>query len=128
LKTLKFNRGKGDTLDTRYSISESKIIKEVALATIGMSEDMRPPINRAMRTLDKAFFRKTVPISAARIFKNQQISACRQELMKSGDACNVERISPVVPDPDQDLAKLGRKCILLRTSLKHDGIIPFRQQ
>src|ERR1700710_2697042 len=88
-----------------------------------MAEDMRPPVNRAMRTLDKAFFRKTVPISAARIFSNQHLSSCRNELLKSGDACDVDRWVPIIHDPDQSLAQLGRKCILLRTSLKHDGTI-----
>lgn len=87
-----------------------------------MSEDMlRPPINRAMKTLDRAFFRKTAPISAARIFVNQNLSACRSELLRSGSTIEAERVVPIIPDPDQELARLGRKCILLRSDIKHDG-------
>jgi hypothetical protein len=100
----------------------------VGSITTGMSEDMRPPINRAMRTLDKAFFRKTVPISAARIFQNQNLSSCRNELVKSGDICELDRWTPIIPDVDQELAKLGKKCILLRTSLKHNGMIMYTRR
>ena len=32
------------------------------------SDMFAPPVNRAMKVLDRAFFKRTVPTSAARIF------------------------------------------------------------
>lgn len=85
------------------------------------TEDMlRPPVNRAMRQLDRAFFQKTVPISAACIFSNQHISSCRKELEKSGDLIKHERISPIKKEPGE-VSNNGRKCLLLRPEIKHNG-------
>jgi tRNA (guanine37-N1)-methyltransferase len=92
-----------------------------------MTEDMlRPPVNRAMRTLDRAFFRKSLPLVAARIADNKQIFPVRSELVKSKDIMALERMSPVISDPDVDLAKQGRKCLLLQPSIKHDGTIALK--
>ncbi|CAL5866120.1 uncharacterized protein PFLUO_LOCUS327 [Penicillium psychrofluorescens] len=78
----------------------------------------RPPINRAMRSLDRSFFRKTVPISAARVFQHSDISRVRKELSSSKDLLVVHRLNCVrdVKDPDG----LVRKALLLRGDLKHD--------
>lgn len=80
----------------------------------------RPPINRAMRSLDRSFFRKTVPISAARVFQHSDISRVRKELSSSKDLLVVHRLNCVrdVKDPDG----LVRKALLLRGDLKHDGM------
>jgi tRNA (guanine37-N1)-methyltransferase len=87
-----------------------------------MTDNMlRPPVNRAMRTLDRAFFKKTLPVAAARIFNNQHISQCRMELLKSKDLLILERMSPIISDPEQDSAEVGRKCLLLQSSIKYDG-------
>ncbi|KAK8164332.1 guanine methyltransferase Trm5 [Phyllosticta citrichinensis] len=76
----------------------------------------RPPVDRAMRTLDRGFFKKTFPISAAAVKQKKDISAFRQVLSQSNDALNLPRLSllqeaPNVPDT---------KCILLRPEIKHD--------
>ncbi|KAF2088215.1 hypothetical protein K490DRAFT_39877 [Saccharata proteae CBS 121410] len=81
---------------------------------------IRPPINRTMRSLDRAFFKKTWSISAARIFSNKDISPTRKSLEKSGDLLNLSRVSSIVQDPDADLAAQGRKCIMLRDEIKHN--------
>jgi tRNA (guanine37-N1)-methyltransferase len=81
-----------------------------------MPEDMRPPINRAMRTLDRSFFKTTLSLSAARIFQNQHISQCRAELIKSKDITQLDNLDPVRPDP----ATPNKKCLLLRSDIKHD--------
>ncbi|KAJ6028013.1 tRNA(m(1)G37)methyltransferase [Penicillium herquei] len=78
----------------------------------------RPPVNRAMRTLDRAFFRTTMPISAAKIFNNSEISKVRQELTKSKDLLTVPRLSAVRNIEEEDGV---RKALLLREDLKHDG-------
>ncbi|KAE9989640.1 hypothetical protein EG327_002441 [Venturia inaequalis] len=73
-----------------------------------------------MRVLDRAFFSKTIPISAARVFTNQHISQCRKDLEKSGDLIQAPRLSAIIQDPDTELAKQGRRCLLLRPEIKHD--------
>jgi tRNA (guanine37-N1)-methyltransferase len=86
-----------------------------------MATKIGPPINRAMRFLDRSFFHISIPISAARILQNQQISNCRSQLMKSKDVTELARIDPIIIDPDPKLAGIGRKCLLLRSDLKHNG-------
>ncbi|KAF1997498.1 guanine(37)-N1-methyltransferase [Amniculicola lignicola CBS 123094] len=80
------------------------------------SDDMfAPPVNRAMRVLDRGFFQKTIPAAAARIFDRKDISRCRDELHKSRDVDGSKaRIKPVWEDPDAERAKAGGKCLLLR--------------
>jgi tRNA (guanine37-N1)-methyltransferase len=79
----------------------------------------RPPINRAMRVLDRPFFTKEIPISAARIFDNRLITKFRTDL--SRDLLKLERISSVRTDPDPGNVEAGRKCLLLRPEVKVDG-------
>ncbi|KAL1302432.1 hypothetical protein AAFC00_002825 [Neodothiora populina] len=87
-----------------------------------MAEEMfRPPINRAMRVLDRSFFRKSVPISAARIIDIKTISKLRSELQKSRDILFIDRLSNIQPDPVEENAKLGKKCILLRPQVDDKG-------
>ena len=92
-----------------------------------MADDMfRPPINRAMRSLDRAFFLKKIPTSAARVYNNQQISKCRSELMKTRDSLFLDRFDNIRLDPAADAPK-GRKCIVLRPEIKPDGTTPVRE-
>lgn len=91
------------------------------VACRNLSGEMRPPANRAMKSLNRAFFRKRFPISAARIFDNKNISSVRQQLVKSKDTLGLERLSLVQADPELEVARKGRKCVLLRPALKHDG-------
>lgn len=87
-----------------------------------MSDEMfAPPVNRAMRVLDRSFFQKVVPTSAARIFNTKDISRCRKELEKSRDALLLHRIQTVRPDPSEERASKGGKCILLRPDLSRNG-------
>lgn len=80
----------------------------------------RPPMNRSMRTLDRTFFKKTIPTSAARILDNKDISLCRKVLENSKEALIQNRIAPVRPDPVEERALRGGKCIILRPEIKHD--------
>lgn len=82
----------------------------------------RPPMNRSMRTLDRTFFKKTIPTSAARILDNKDISLCRKVLEKSKEALIQNRIAPVRPDPVEEKALRGGKCIILRPEIKHDDL------
>ena len=78
----------------------------------------RPPLATGMKVLDRAFFQRTIPTKAARVFEKQNISIVRTQLEKSKDILREERIPSVVPDPDDSLAKVGRKCVLLRPEVR----------
>ena len=80
----------------------------------------RPPVNRAMRLLDRAFFSKDCPISAARIFDIKNVSRIRNDFAKSKDILVLRQIMPIKPDPDA-YSSVNRKCLLLRPEIKHDG-------
>ncbi|QIW96895.1 hypothetical protein AMS68_002413 [Peltaster fructicola] len=84
-------------------------------------EMMRPPINRSMLKLDRSFFRRSVPLKAARIFDNKNISKVRTQLERSKDALAQPRITNILADPDRSLAAQGRKCILLREEVAHSN-------
>ncbi|KAK5127734.1 hypothetical protein LTR08_004215 [Meristemomyces frigidus] len=80
-----------------------------------MADDMfRAPIHHGMRALDRSQFAKTVPLTAARVFDNKNISAVRAELERSKDALQQDRLGSVHADPDPERAQAGTKCILLR--------------
>jgi tRNA (guanine37-N1)-methyltransferase len=87
-----------------------------------MSSCLRPPINRAMRSIDRSFFKVTKNIAAARVYQNQLISQCRKELTASKDIIQLERLSSVVKDPE----KPDSRCILLQPEIRHDGQYPHR--
>jgi tRNA (guanine37-N1)-methyltransferase len=77
--------------------------------------EVLPPINRAMRQLDRSFFNKTIPISAATIFDPKEISSVRSALAASGEVWSIfGPIKPVREDPEE----LGKKCILLNPPVK----------
>jgi hypothetical protein len=87
-----------------------------------MAEEMfRPPVNRAMRVLDRSFFQKKIPVSAARVVDNKTISKCRSELFRSKDVLRLERYQIVRPDPNEADAKAGKKCIVLRPQVDDKG-------
>lgn len=79
----------------------------------------RPPVNRAMKTLDRSFFRKTVPLAAAKIFEKSQISSVRQALGKNHDLLALPRLNVIREFKEQDGAI--RKGLLLREDIKVDG-------
>ncbi|KAF2836557.1 hypothetical protein M501DRAFT_1007261 [Patellaria atrata CBS 101060] len=80
----------------------------------------RPPVNRAMRILDRSFFQKICPISAARVHSPTDISHCKRSLERSKDILALPRLLTVVPDPTPDFAKTGKKCLLLQPEIKYD--------
>lgn len=82
----------------------------------------KPPIHRSAKAvLDRTLFRKTVPISAARITDNKLISKYRGNFEKSKELLHAERLTNVRKDPDATLAAKGVKCLLLRPDVKPNG-------
>jgi len=96
----------------------------------------RPPVNRAMCVLDRSFFRKTCPLSAATVFDNSNISRVRGALSQSRDILSLPRLNPIQTAPpqgsleelnasqtkDESKARISspRKCLLLREDIKHN--------
>ena len=78
---------------------------------------LRPPVLRTSTTLNKALFAKTVNLAAASVKENKNIAKYRKALDKNDDVLRASRLSPIVPNPDANLAAEGRKCLLLRPSI-----------
>ncbi len=78
----------------------------------------RPPVNRAMRALDRSFFKKSIPLSAARIRDNKQISRYRTEL--GHDLLKLDRMPAVRSVRDSEGQEA--KALLLRPEVNPDGI------
>lgn len=79
-----------------------------------------PPVNHAMKVLDRSFFQKTINTSAARIFRNQDISRIRTDLLRSQDSLK-NRVQTVCPDPDATRSASGGKCVLLKPNVIYNG-------
>lgn len=78
-----------------------------------MDDMFSPPINRSMRQLDRAFFRRIIPLSAATIYDNRNISKIRKQLWKSHDLISRGSIKSVIEDPSVP----NYKCILLQPNV-----------
>ncbi|KAL8768721.1 MAG: hypothetical protein Q9209_005139 [Squamulea sp. 1 TL-2023] len=95
----------------------------------------RPPINRAMRTLDRSFFRKDVNLIAACVMDSKQIATCRKEL--HDDIIKLERLPPIRSAPLNISADKDTKCLLLKPdtrledrtswSLRLQGLVEAQQ-
>jgi len=89
----------------------------------------RPRVNRAMRVLDRNFFKTETAISAARVFDIKQLSRIRGAMLKSKDILDVRQLHPIqsIPEKCRNAAevavKLGeQKCILLRPGVVFNGV------
>lgn len=99
--------------------------KEKSFTAVQMAEDMfRAPTHYGMRVLDRSKFQKFVQLKAARVLDNKNISKIRQQLERSKDILQQERLASIQPDPDTELAKAGRKCILLRPEVATANVSP----
>ncbi|RMZ77990.1 hypothetical protein DV737_g4090, partial [Chaetothyriales sp. CBS 132003] len=67
-----------------------------------------------MQHLDRAFFRKTIPLAAARFSNIKDTHRIRSDLLKSGDLLQISSIKSLRDDP----SKQGGKCLLLRPEIK----------
>ena len=75
----------------------------------------RPPVNYAMRSLDRSFFKKSVSLAAAKVHDVKKISELRSSLSK--EILRQDRISAITPDP----VDKGAKSFLLRPDIDADG-------
>jgi len=93
-------------------------MNRVSMNAAELPEIYRPPINRSMRVLDRSFFQKTIPIAAATVFEDQNISLVRGKVQSAGHLFGVYSIKSIVPDETVP----GRKCILLQPGIRATGI------
>lgn len=82
-----------------------------------------PAAARAAKTLDRALFSRTLPTVAASVRENKFISKYRKQLEKTKEVLEVDKFDPIAADPDEQLAKQGRKCLILRPDLKVSGML-----
>jgi hypothetical protein len=90
----------------------------IAMNSPELPELYRPPINRAMRVLDRSFFQKTIPIAAATVFEDRNISLVRGKVQSAGHLFGVFSIKSIVPDETVP----GRKCVLLQPGIRATGL------
>ncbi|CAJ2501712.1 Uu.00g045650.m01.CDS01 [Anthostomella pinea] len=78
-----------------------------------MSPFRPPTIRSALGVLDRSLFSKTVNLAAAAVADKKKIAGWRQKLQQDKTLLAADRVSAVVPHPDQALASQGTKCVLL---------------
>lgn len=79
-------------------------------------------VRSAGTILDRTLFSNTIPITAARIFNLKNVGKFRGQMERSKELLKLERIGNVRADPDEDLAKKGGKCLLLKPEVKPGGM------
>lgn len=78
----------------------------------------RPPVNRLMKVLDRSFFRKSIPLSAAQVNDNRRIASLLKDLKQ--DILQLDRLLVVRQSQNGN----GGKALLLKPEIKFDGSIP----
>ncbi|KAL8940954.1 MAG: hypothetical protein Q9216_002523 [Gyalolechia sp. 2 TL-2023] len=86
--------------------------------TTHSAEMFRPPINRAMRTLDRSFFKKELNLASACVPDKKNIASCQKDL--SRDILKLERLPSIRPAPSTVNADSGARCLLLRPEVRTD--------
>lgn len=69
-----------------------------------------------MQILDRSFFRKVVPLSAATVSNVRLLGQIRKDLERSGELLRLGSIKPLIDDDSNP----GAKCFLLRLEVKTD--------
>ncbi|OAQ63350.1 Met-10 protein [Pochonia chlamydosporia 170] len=77
-----------------------------------------PAAARAAKTLDRTLFSRTMPTIAASVRDNKLIAKYRKQLDKTNEVFTINKFDPIAADPDEELARVGRKCLILRPDLK----------
>ena len=80
-------------------------------------EMFRPPVNRAMRVLDRSFFHKKIPLVVAAVSDPKHIGKCRTDLTK--DVLRLDRMQAIKRIHDDQGQE--RKALMLRPEVKQDG-------
>jgi tRNA (guanine37-N1)-methyltransferase len=84
----------------------------------------RVPAARALSVLDRSLFHITLPVAAALVNDNRQLSRLMRDLEKTREILDVDKVKPVVGHPDPEKAKGGLKALLLKPDVKPEGQSP----
>ncbi|KAI5846561.1 guanine(37)-N1-methyltransferase [Morchella snyderi] len=79
-----------------------------------------PPVNRAMRTLDRSFFAKAIPLAAAHIFDAKNITHFQKECAR--DVLRLPRTKTIITEADPAAPGGVRKLLLLRPEVRVDDL------
>jgi tRNA (guanine37-N1)-methyltransferase len=79
-----------------------------------------PPVKRDMHVLDRSFFKKTIPLSAATVFENRDLQRVRKELSRSGDILSIDAVKITRDDETAP----GKKCMLLNPEVDAKSMVP----
>ncbi len=84
----------------------------------------RPPLIRSTAALDRALFSKTYQLAAARVNDPRNITKYRKALAGSRELLQVERLTPIVREPEEPAAvqQERKKCLLLRHGISASGL------
>jgi tRNA (guanine37-N1)-methyltransferase len=82
-----------------------------------------PIVRTGTAVLNRALFNKSVPIAAAALRDNRLINKYRKPFEAGKEILHADKLSPIASHPDKELAKQGRKCLLLNPSVKPEGSI-----
>jgi tRNA (guanine37-N1)-methyltransferase len=93
------------------------LFRKLAMNSAELPEVFRPPTNRSMLVLDRPFFRKTLPLAAATVFDDRDLSAVRAQVQRGGDILGLASVKVIRPDETVP----GKKCILLRPGILATG-------
>ena len=107
------------TVPLQFSLSPNEAVNMTASDEVDYTKMFRPPVNRTMRVLDRPYFKKVVPIAAAKVQDWQKISALRTRLRK--ETLELERIRHV-ENVHEAPGKIS-KVILLKPETRPDGMI-----
>jgi len=86
---------------------------------LNLKDMFRPPVDRAMKVLDRSFFRKDVSLAAARVFDTTQIGSLRISL--APNLLRVDRLGPIKPSPLAEDKDKGLKALLLKPEVRPEG-------
>lgn len=85
----------------------------VKMDAANLPPEFLPPVNRSMTSLDKGFFRKTIPVAAAWIKDVKKTSDIRRKLVKVDSA-------PVLRGLREDPDVPGARCMVLHPRVRKD--------
>jgi len=83
----------------------------------------QPPIIRSTAALNRALFSKTCNLAAASVKDVRKIAKYRSALSKNHEILSLDRVSPIVNDPDPSQSASGRKCLLLKPGISPSGML-----
>ncbi|PKS06394.1 hypothetical protein jhhlp_007142 [Lomentospora prolificans] len=79
---------------------------------------LRAPLARAMTTLDRSLFSQKFQLAAAAVREPRNLARYRKDLIRESRLFNRPGFSPLLSHPDPELAKAGRKLLLLDPRVK----------